>query len=66
MSPTDQAKHGQTIAQIALSMPERPTSGDLLMALNRAYSAGCEDTTDKMATGILGGPVPHWLKRQAR
>ena len=64
MSPTAQARQGQMIAQIALSMPECPTSGDLLQALNAAYRAGVDDTTEKLATGILGGPVPHWLKRQ--
>jgi len=30
------------VAQIALSLPERPTSGDLLEALTRAETAGYE------------------------
>jgi hypothetical protein len=59
---TDQAKQGRTIAALALQLPERPTTADVLNVLNRAYSAGCDDTYEKLARGVLrGGPV----KRQA-
>jgi hypothetical protein len=57
---------GQRIAEIALAIPEQPTSGDVLRALSAAYNAGAEDTTEKLARGILrGGPAPRGLKAQA-
>lgn len=59
---TDQAKQGRTIAALALELPERPTTADVLNVLNRAYTAGCNDTTDKLARGILRGSP---AKRQA-
>ena len=37
---TAQAHQGHVIAQIALRLPERPTTGDVLTALNQAFTAG--------------------------
>jgi hypothetical protein len=60
---TDQAQQGRTIAALALQLPERPTTADVLNVLNRAYTAGCDDTTEKLARDILRGQ--NVLKRQA-
>jgi hypothetical protein len=60
---TDQAKQGRTIAALALELPERPTTAEVLRVLNRAYTAGCNDTTEKLARGILRGAPG--IKRQA-
>jgi hypothetical protein len=65
MTTTTQAKQGQIIARIAVAQPERPTSADVLGSLNEAFKAGYEQATEDLATGILGGPLPHWRKRQA-
>jgi hypothetical protein len=62
-TPTDQAKQGRTIAQIALAQPERPTSGDVLISLNRAFQAGYDQAVEDLARGILRG-APR-AKRQA-
>lgn len=55
---TDQAKQGRTIAALAITLPERPTTADVLMVLNAAYTAGCNDTVEKLGRGILRGTAP--------
>ena len=39
----------QAVAEIALSLPEKPTAIDVLRALNRSYEAGCHDTAGQIA-----------------
>lgn len=65
MSSTTQRKQGEIIAQIALSQPERPTSGDVLQSLNEAFRAGYEQATQDLALGILKGTPVRGIKRQA-
>lgn len=66
MSPptmTAQVDQGRIIAQIALKLPERPTTGDVLTALNAAFTAG-------MAAAIVHAApdytlrLPRGLRRQ--
>ena len=59
-----QTTQAQRVAEVAVNMPADLNNGALVAALNKAYEAGYEQATEDLATGILGGPVPHWLKRQ--
>jgi hypothetical protein len=55
---------GQAVAEIALAMPEHPTSGDLLRALSAAHQAGYEQATHDLALGILKGAPVNGIQRQ--
>ena len=51
------AQAADTVAAIALELPEKPTSADILRALIRAEQSGFTRAYRQMAEGIVNAPT---------
>jgi hypothetical protein len=57
-------KQADAVAEIVLTLPELPTSRDVLKALTKAYRAGWHDALDQSAAA-LAEALAHSTRRQA-